>query len=118
MCDTAVSDGDAVTFCTATAPWRLSRARPPSRGSTPSSMNFWMKSGLAPSSEITTTRGDLPAMTGRLSRPRSGRRRRSARAGAATPASDAASDIAEIEGEKGFQVHMNAPCFAAQSARV
>ena len=38
---------------------RLSRARPPSRGSTPSSMNFWMKSGLAPSSEITTTRGDL-----------------------------------------------------------
>jgi hypothetical protein len=59
MCDTAVSDGDAVTFCTATAPWRLSRARPPSRGSTPSSMNFWMKSGLAPSSEISTTRGDL-----------------------------------------------------------
>ena len=60
MCDTAVSDGDAVTFCSATAPRRLSRARPPSRGSTPSSMNFWMKSGFAPSSEISTTRGLRP----------------------------------------------------------
>jgi len=59
ICDTAVNDGDAVTFCTAIAPRRLNRARPPSCGSTPSAMNFWMKSGLAPSSEINTTRVDL-----------------------------------------------------------
>ena len=58
ICETAVSEGEAVMFCTATAPRRLSRARPPSRGSTPSSMNCLMKSGLAPSSEMITTGGD------------------------------------------------------------
>ncbi|MHC2619735.1 hypothetical protein ACVIW2_001767 [Bradyrhizobium huanghuaihaiense] len=53
-----MSDGEAVMFCNATAPWRLSRASPPSRGSTPSSMNCRMKSGFAPSSEMRIT-GDL-----------------------------------------------------------
>ena len=47
MCDTAVRDGDAVTFCTATALLRLSRARPPSRGSTPSLLAAFFQGRLA-----------------------------------------------------------------------
>ena len=39
MCDTAVSDGVAVTFCRATTP-RLTSASPPLRGRTPWSMYF------------------------------------------------------------------------------
>src|SRR5262245_48281814 len=66
ICATAVSDGVEVTFCRATAP-RLGLASPPFGGSTPLLKYFWIRSGLAPSSEIRTAFGDAAARRGGLS---------------------------------------------------
>src|SRR5262245_42151700 len=115
MCETAVSDGVAVTFWRATTP-RLSLARPPSLGNTPWSKYRWMRSGLAPSSEIRTTFGDLDPCrwsSSRSSLASAGTDKLIANSGAATDTADMRRNIVLV----GFDIDIEAPGFDAQCAQ-